>query len=269
VPVSSDAEIILQHYRDEAARHGAEPSSTMRDAITRDREVDGIVRAIAHARRGGDGPARLLEVGCGNGHLLEILRGRFPDLALSGVDATPEMIDLARGRGVPGAELQRADARALPFADGAFDLVVTERCVINVLDVDGQAAAFGEIARVLRPGGHYVCVEAFADGLAELNAARDELGLPPNVVPHHNRWLDKTWFLETITSRFAIVEPPAGPDGFPPSNFLSSHYFVSRVFYPAVTRREIRYNTHFVRFFAALPPQGDYAPIQFYLLRRR
>ena len=54
-----------------------------------------------------------------------------------------------------------------------------------------------------------------------------------------------------------------------PQHFLSSYYFISRVVYPAVTRTDLKYNTHFVRFFADQPPRGTYAPIQLFLLRKR
>jgi hypothetical protein len=39
--------------------------------------------------------------------------------------------------------------------------------------------------------------------------------------------------------------------------------------YPSVTKREVLYNTHLVKFFSFLPPMGNYAAIQFWLLRKR
>ena len=44
---------------------------------------------------------------------------------------------------------------------------------------------------------------------------------------------------------------------------------MSRAVYPSVTKREVLYNTHFVKFFSVLPPMGNYSPIQVYLLKRR
>jgi hypothetical protein len=111
-----------------------------------------------------------------------------------------------------------------------------------------------------------VLIEAFTDGLDNLNRARQELGLPPNRVPEHNRWFEKERFLQVVAPLFEDV---GEADGVPPRTFLSTHYFISRVLYPAVTRREVLYNTEFVRFFRFLPPQGDYSPIQVFLLRKR
>jgi len=68
------------------------------------------------------------------------------------------------------------------------------------------------------------------------------------------------------TNKAPVVD--AGAD-LPPVNALSTHYFISRVLYPAVTQAEIRYNTEFVRFFDFLPPRGAYSPIEVHFLRRR
>jgi ubiquinone/menaquinone biosynthesis C-methylase UbiE len=263
------SEVILEHYRKEAEEHGKDASSTMRDEITRGREIAGVLRVIEHLRSRGAPVANMLDIGCGNAYLLEVLRKNHPEAVLTGLEYTPEMVELGRGRGVARCPIEQGDVRALPFADGAFDVVITERCIINVMDRAHQADALHQVARVLRPGGHYLCIEAFIDGLTELNHARDELGLLPNEMPYHNLWFDKPWFLDTIARDFAVVDLSAHRDpSLPAPNFLSSHYFVSRVLYPAITRRPIIYNTHLVKFFSFLPPMGNYAPIQFYLLQK-
>jgi ubiquinone/menaquinone biosynthesis C-methylase UbiE len=270
-PTNGDyTSIILEHYRKEAEIHGADASSTMRDEITRGREIAAVLRLVEHLRAGGSATGKLLDVGCGNGYLLGVLRGKYPTLDITGLEYTPEMVAVARERAVPACPIVQGDVRSLPFPDASFDVVVTERCIINVMDREQQATSLREVGRVLRPGGHFICIEAFADGLEQLNAAREELGLPPNVQPHHNIWFDKKWFLETIEPQFGVVDLAATRDpSLPPPNFLSSHYFISRVLYPSVTKREILYNTHFVKFFASLPPTGNYSPIQVYLLKRR
>ncbi len=264
------SDVILGHYRKEAEEHGKDASSTMRDEITRGREIASVLRVLAYLEARGAPIARLLDVGCGNAYLLEVLRKAYAAAALTGLEYTPEMVELGRGRGVARTAIEQGDVRALPFADGAFDVVVTERCIINVMDRAHQADALHQVARVLAPGGHYVCIEAFTDGLTELNRAREELGLPPNDMPYHNLWFDKPWFLDTIARDFEIVDLSVERDpSLPTPNFLSSHYFVSRVLYPAITRAPILYNTQLVKFFSFLPPIGNYAAIQLYLLRRK
>ena len=267
---SSRTTTILEHYRKQAEIHGADASSTMADEITRGREIAGVQRLIDYLVERGKPASSLLDVGCGNGYLLSVLRQQFPQMKMNGLEYTPEMVEIARERGVPECPIVHGDVRALPFDSGSWDIAVTERCIINILDRAEQGKALAEVARVLRPGGHFLCIEAFTDGLAQLNAAQAELGVKENVQPYHNMWFDKDWFLETIAPFFEVVDVAAENDpSLPPPNFLSSHYFMSRVVYPNVTKREILYNTHFVKFFSFLPPMGNYAPIQLYLLRRR
>ena len=64
-------------------------------------------------------PARTLDVACGTGFLTQHLRGE-----LTGFDRSVRMLEIAASR-VPAATLVEGDALALPFADGAFDRVVS------------------------------------------------------------------------------------------------------------------------------------------------
>lgn len=102
-----------------------------------------------------DGPARLLDVGCGNGALLLRLADRIAHGA--GVDASAGMIERARRRaaGEPKLELTKIDGPSLPFPDASFD-VVTSLLSFRYLDWDPVLA---EIRRVLRPGGRLLVVD--------------------------------------------------------------------------------------------------------------
>ena len=87
-------------------------------------------------------PKRILEIGCGTGSGTAILKANFPDARITGVDLSPEMVRIATAK-VPGVTFEPADASRLPFADGSFDLVAQNNVPVY----------FGEIARVLAPGG--------------------------------------------------------------------------------------------------------------------
>ena len=258
---------VLEHYREQAQEHGLEPTSTMLDLTTRELEIEAILECLEHALKGSDGQASLLEVGCGNELLLETMRDRFSTIEMTGVDYSPEMVALASQRNIRNCTVRQEDVRSLSSPSGTFDVAVAERCIINLPDEAAQADALKELHRVLAPGGHLVLIEAFADGLANLNLARTQLGLPENVVPDFNLWIHREALLTAIDGLFEVVsDVDAG--ALPGRNFLSTHYFISRVLYPAVTTREILHNTEFVKFFRFLPPQGDFSPIQLYFLRK-
>lgn len=254
---------VSTHYEKVAEQHGLSETSTMEDVTTRRKEVEAITSLLDRLVQPSSG---LLEVGCGNGVLLDVLRARYPSLPLTGRDFSEPMVRLAQSRNLADCDVAQGDVRSLDFEDDAFDIVVGERVIINLMDRAHQWEAFAEIARVLRPGGYYVCIEAFKDGLDSLNEARAELGLDPNTEAYHNLWFDEEELRREVEKHFELLDPEA--HGGPPQHFLSSYYFISRVVYPAVTRANIKYNTHFVRFFADEPPRGTYAPIQLFLLRK-
>jgi ubiquinone/menaquinone biosynthesis C-methylase UbiE len=96
--------------------------------------------------------ARVLDAGCGPGHLALALAGR--GLRVHAVDTSHAMLDRARARceGAAAAPaLQLASVERLPYADASFELV----CSAGVIEYLGSDAAFlAEVRRVLRPGAH-------------------------------------------------------------------------------------------------------------------
>jgi ubiquinone/menaquinone biosynthesis C-methylase UbiE len=99
--------------------------------------------------------ARLLEVGCGPGHL-SIRLARYHGLDVTGLDVDPAMIERARAnadRAGDGHERQPSflvgDVASLAFPDRSFDLVVSTLSMHHWAD---PRAGLAEIGRVLRPG---------------------------------------------------------------------------------------------------------------------
>jgi SAM-dependent methyltransferase len=113
----------------------------------------GIAADVAAAASPG---ARVLEVGCGPGHLSNRL-ARRNGLEVTGLDLDPAMVERARANADrPGNGDQRrpsflvGDAASLAFPDGSFDLVISTLSMHHWAD---PAAGLAEIGRVLRPGG--------------------------------------------------------------------------------------------------------------------
>lgn len=104
-------------------------------------------RAYRRLRRSLHG-ARVLEVGCGPGVLCREL-AQLPVASVTGLDADPNLLRVALERGGrPSYHL--GSAERLPFADGAFDVVV---CHLVLLWLRDPVAALREMARVTRKGG--------------------------------------------------------------------------------------------------------------------
>jgi SAM-dependent methyltransferase len=90
----------------------------------------------------------VLDAGFGTGGLLRRLHEAHPSWALTGLDFSPLACELARER--TGCTIVHGSIAALPFADAAFDAVVSCDVACQVTD---PAAALREFQRCLRPGG--------------------------------------------------------------------------------------------------------------------
>ena len=104
---------------------------------------------------------RALDLGCGTGDLARQVARRYPRARVVGADFTRGMLANAQRRNQRASEgyrvqLARANALALPFADGAFDLVTNAFVARNLADLP---RAFREMRRVLRPGGVLLTLE--------------------------------------------------------------------------------------------------------------
>jgi ubiquinone/menaquinone biosynthesis C-methylase UbiE len=89
-----------------------------------------------------------LEVGCGRGAAIGVLRRRFRLATLVGIDLDPRML----ARAPRGAPLALADATEGPFADATFDAVFDFGAIHFIAPWE---RALDEVRRVLKPGGRY------------------------------------------------------------------------------------------------------------------
>jgi SAM-dependent methyltransferase len=110
------------------------------------------------------GAERVLDVGCGRGLMLNAVARRLPDGIAVGLDLWqkedqsgnhPDRTrENARAEGVAErVDVRTGDMREMPFADEAFDAVVSSWAIHNIYDPEGRARALREMVRVLRPSG--------------------------------------------------------------------------------------------------------------------
>lgn len=101
------------------------------------------------ARRHLPANAAFLEIGCGTGYVLKMLREEFPHWRMTASEVFPDAFPFAARRVDPSVQLQQFDARAIPYrgefdAIGAFDVIE---------HIEDDARVLGEIHAALKPGG--------------------------------------------------------------------------------------------------------------------
>ncbi len=132
------------------------------------------------------GPARdgrLLDLACGPGVVTAAIAAGAA--SVTGLDATDAMLDRAKARcakaGLRNVDFKRGDAENLPFADAAFDGVVTRAAVHHFAN---PQRAFNEMFRILRGGGRAVVVDVVSSEDASessLHNAIEQLRDPSHV----------------------------------------------------------------------------------------
>jgi arsenite methyltransferase len=141
------------------------------------------------------GDERVLDVGCGHGLMLlgaarRLTTGRAVGLDIwrkedqAGNDRKATLENADREGVADRVELHDGDARALPFADASFDIVVSSWAIHNIYDAPGREQAVREIMRVLKPCGRLALIDIrhAAEYAAVLRAGgMDQVRLsPPN-----------------------------------------------------------------------------------------
>ena len=106
---------------------------------------------------------KVLDVGCGTGNLILTAKSYVGTSgSLYGIDASPEMIELARKKAKRSGSEAVFDVgliEKIAYPDANFDVVIS-RLVIHHLPDDLKRQGFAEIFRVLKPGGLF-CMADF------------------------------------------------------------------------------------------------------------
>jgi SAM-dependent methyltransferase len=108
-------------------------------------EIGEIVRYGLPTGRG-------LDLGCGDGHLMGIILGRVGPRDLIGIDVDERETTMARKRHIYREVVTTAGDR-LPFPESYFDYVFSNSVLEHIQPIDNTLR---EVARVLRPEGHFV-----------------------------------------------------------------------------------------------------------------
>lgn len=157
------------HYWNNRAQHVANSKLlTHFDLTQRQIEIDSIVSYLSKKDV-------VLDIGCGNGFSTLFFSKRCKKI--TGADFSEEMISRAIIEN-PGKNISYhvADVRTMNL-DRKFSKIITQRCLINILDWKEQKLAIRNISRHLESGGYFLMLEGIDDGRNKINELRTKVGL--------------------------------------------------------------------------------------------
>lgn len=144
---------VYQHYEEDDYYHriwyGDSPGNLF---LSRSTEKSVFSLLEKHGLRERLGHFRILEVGCGGGHILtQFVRWGANENLVFGVDLIEARVKSAQAK-LPAGSFQCADAADLPYPNQFFDLILQFTMLSSILDQAVRRKVAKEMLRVLKPG---------------------------------------------------------------------------------------------------------------------
>jgi SAM-dependent methyltransferase len=157
------------HWNERARNHEDQQKVNIDDLVQRSLENDFIFSQLSPENR-------VLEVGCGNGHLTQELRNHVG--FVDSFDFSENMISMAKENiGEKNNRFFVHSVLSSDSLDGLYDAVVCVRVLINLANTDEQIESIRNMASWLKPGGKLILIEGYSDGFVELNSLRRKCDL--------------------------------------------------------------------------------------------
>jgi len=236
-----------------------EMGNTLKDENLRRLEIEAVATYLKSN-------INVLEIGCGNGYSTVNFAKKY-NLNICGMDYSKEMVDNAntllknKQSSIKGrVEFMYGDVLDKDSIKDKYDVIITERCLINLGTWDNQKRAITYIKDKLESDGLFLMLEGFIDNLTKINEIRKKFNLDPIKVVWHNLFFKKSKFENFITKYFDIEKI---------DNFGSTYMLISRCYLHAIQKNENIFDEKLDYLASLLPNFGDYNYQQLYVLRKK
>lgn len=217
----------LQYWDDRALENKDARSITHYDIHQRQFEIEFISKYLKKDQS-------VLEIGCGNGYTTGIINSLIANI--KAIDFSPEMINRAK-KEVSGENIEFTvgDVRNLNI-DKQYDVIITQRCLINILSWEMQQEGLLNIAKCLKPGGIFIMFEGSADGKRNLNTVRKTFGLKEIPKVEYNLDFEEQDLRTFMKDEFDLLE----------KNTFGQYEYITRVIYPlSIAPEDPQYESKF------------------------
>lgn len=229
---------IKSHWTELAKMKGDTLGATTRTETIKKLEIDAFRRWI---EKKNNGWKKILEIGCGNGTNCIELSKLFPDIHFYGLDYVKEMVEKAieRSSGIPNVSFDVDDVTCLSsnlVLGNKFDAVITDRCLINLNNIDLQKSAIKNIFNHISDNGFFFMIENSMSSYSKQNELRTFVGLEKRSPAEFNLFLDDSIILDYLRNSLGVLLEEI-------DNFASLHDLMLYVIEPLRNNGTVSYGS--------------------------
>ncbi len=191
--------------------------------------------------------SRILDAGCGEGEGTREYAA-IPSVRIHAVDFSTTRLRMAaeRLRDRDNVVLSRVDFLDEYSLEGDYDVVVSQRFLINLTEWTLQKKVMSALIGLLKPGGSLLMLEGSQQGAEELNSLRAAFGLPPIPVKWHNHFVSDEALAGFVNEQGCVIELRAG---------FGAYFALTRGIRP-VLDRDLQWDCEFNRIAATSTVEG-------------
>lgn len=149
----------------------------------------------------------LADIGCGDGQATVQYAAKVARCV--GIERSEHLrsraAQAAKDSGRSNLSLREGDVLGQCGSDSEFDVIVSQRLLINLASWEEQMEGLKNIHRMLKPGGRYIMIENTNDAFLALNDVRVSLGMAPIPQHWHNRFFDYEELMMFLRGRFQLL----------------------------------------------------------------
>jgi ubiquinone/menaquinone biosynthesis C-methylase UbiE len=262
------SEKIQNYWEDRAKENYDKKTATTDDIHLRDLEISTLIETIRQIRP--EKIKNILDIGCGDGRSTLEIAAQFQDCHFTGMDFSETMVKIANKNLEQKKDLKDrvhffvGDVTKLHEVIGnrKFDIILSDRCLINLESSDIQYKAIGDISDHLTSAGYFIAIENFIDGQNTMNDSRKAMGLPEIPIRWHNKYFAEDGLLMNSKKYFkkTVIR-----------DFSSSYYFATRIIYSKMCQMRGEtpdYNHEIHQLATKLPWTGKFSPIKLLIMKK-
>lgn len=232
---------IEQHWTNWAKTYKSDVRATTKTPTIKQLEIFALKRALKRTGLTTKSEANILEVGCGNGYNCLGLANEFPGTSITGVDYIEEMVEHAKTIRDEAGLQKRVhyyqgnilELAKHPQLTKSFDVVFTDRCVINLNSPELQLEGIKQLLSKVSAGGHLILIENMQHSYDWQNQLRSSVDLPERTPDKFNLFLDEASLVKSLGNHVELIDS---------ENFAALHDLLLYVLVPMINNGEVDYD---------------------------